>query len=234
MKGLSPFETRQLILSIGTHKTERALSPVEVAKYLQKVLDAGEKRGEIAERLHLRGTSMIGRFLRLLSLPIQVRRLINWGSDPTSLSFYAASEIARLEVSQDQITLAKAALESQLNKSDIIQVVQIHQRSNESIDNCIKAVLKQRPIVERRHLIAGELCCEELKTKLNQASQLTRDNLLQTVLKRHLPNVSPFGTKLGDGYFLIVGDDQLHSQVMSLSDDFEKTITEYLIEGVRF
>lgn len=234
MKGLSPFETRQLILSIGTHKTERALSPVEVAKYLQKVLDAGEKRVKIAERLHLRGTSMIGRFLRLLSLPIQVRHLINWGSDPTSLSFHAASEIARLEVSEEQITLAKAALESQFNKSDIIQVIQIYQRSNKSIDDCIKAVLKQRPIVERRHLIAGELCCEELRTRLKQTSQQIRDNLLESVLERHIPNVSPLGTKLRDGYFLIVGDDQLHSQVMSLSDDFEKTITEYLIEGLRF
>lgn len=233
MKGLSPFETRQLILSIGTHKTERALSPVEVARHLQKALDSGENRVEIAERLHLKGTSMIGRFLRLLSLPIQVQRLINWGSDPTSLSFQAASEIARLAVPQEQIALAKAALESQLNKSDIVQVVQIHQRSNKSIDNCIKSVLKQRPIVERRHLIAGELCCEELKTKLKQTSQLIRDNLLQSVLERHIPNVSPLGIKLRDGYFLIVGDDQLHSQVMALSDDFEKTITEYLIEGVR-
>ena len=43
MRGLSPYEVRQLILSVGTRKSERPLSPVEVAKLMQKALEAGEK-----------------------------------------------------------------------------------------------------------------------------------------------------------------------------------------------
>ena len=233
MKGLTPSEIRQLILSVGTHRSDRPLSPVEVAKYIQKTLDAGEKRMEIADRLHLNDSTMIGRFLRLLSLPLQVQHLIGWGSDLIVLSFHSATEIAKLEFTQEQIILAKAALEKQFNKSETIQVIQIRQRSGNPIENCIEAVLKQRPIVERRHLIVGELRSEELKAVLKQTSQLERDNLLQSTLERHGPSIPPLSTKLGDRYFLLVGNDQFHSEIMSLSDDFEKSITEYLIVELR-
>ena len=62
MKGLSPYEIRQLILSVGTRKSVRPLSPVEVGILIQKALDAGEKREEIADRLHLDGSTVIGTF----------------------------------------------------------------------------------------------------------------------------------------------------------------------------
>ena len=233
MNGLSPLEIRQLILSVGTHRSERPLSPIEVAKLMQKALDAGEKRKEIADRLHLNGSTIIGRFTRLLSLPPQIQHLIGWGSDPTTLSFTTASGIACLESTQEQTTLAKAVLESQLNKSEIVQVVQIRQRSRNSIESCIETVLNQRPVIQRRHVIIGELQSERLKDELKQVSQLGRDNLLQSALERHVPNVPPLDTKLGDEYFLLVGDDQCHRAIMSLSDGFEKSITEYLMLELR-
>ena len=231
MKGLSPSEISKLILSVGTRKSVRPLSPVEVGKLIQKALDAGEKREEIADRLHLDGSTVIGRFIRLLSLPVQVQHLIGWGSDPATLSFTAASMIARLNSHQEQNVLAKASLENQINKSEIIQVVQIKQRSGNSIENCIKAVLDQRPIVEKRHLIIGELQSEKLKAILKQLSQLDRDDLLQATLDRYISNIPYLGCKLGDKYFLLVGDDRFHNAILSLSDDFEKTITEYLMKA---
>ena len=69
MRGLSSAEVRQLILSVGTHKSERPLSPVEVAQLMQKAVKAGENRKEIAARLLLEDSSIIGRFIRLLQLP---------------------------------------------------------------------------------------------------------------------------------------------------------------------
>ena len=177
MKGLSSYEIRQLILSVGTHKSERPLSPVEVAKFMRRTLDMGEKRAAIADRLHLDDSSIIGRFVRLLSLPVQVQHLIGWGSDPATVSFTAASDIARLDSPQEQSALAKVALESQLNKSEIVQVVQIRLRSGKSIESCVKAVLNQRPVIERRHVIIGELQSVQLKEKLKQMSQLERNSL---------------------------------------------------------
>ena len=138
--------------------------------------------------------------------------------------------IARLSSAQEQSVLTKAALESQLNKSEIIQVVQIRQRSGNPIENCIQAVLNQRPIVEKRHLIIGELRSEKLKAELKQVSQLERNNFLHSVLDQHCPNIPHLGCKLGDVYFLLVGDDRFHAEIISLPDGFEKAITEYLIQ----
>ena len=230
MKGLLSHEISQLILSVGTHKSKRPLSPVEVALYMQRALKAGEKRTDIAERLYLEDSSIIGRFIRLLSLPTQVQHIVDWGSDPATVSFSAASGIARLNSEVEQTTLARAALENQLNKSEIIQVVQIRQRSGNSIENCIKAVLDQRPIIERRHVIIGKLTSENLKDKVKHLSQLERNNLLDSALKRHSSEIPHLGSKLGDEYFVLVGDDHFHAAIMKFPQGFENSITEYLIE----
>ena len=229
MRGLSSSEIRQLILSVGTHRSERLLSPIEVANLIQKALDAGEKREAIADRLHLNDSTIIGRFKRLLSLPRQVQHLIGWGSDPATVSFTVAAEIARLGTSQERSDLAKIALENQFNKSEIIQIVQIRKRSGKPLESCLKTVLDQRPVINRRHVIIGELRSERLKDELRHTSQLERDNLLQSALERHVPNVSPLGIKLGDGYFLLVGDDRFHNAIISLFNGFEKSITKYLM-----
>lgn len=228
MRGLSSAEVRQLILSVGTHKSERPLSPVEVAQLMQKAVKAGENRKEIAARLLLEDSSIIGRFIRLLQLPPDVQQLIGWGSDPATVSFTAGSEIARLQEDQEQLALATTALENRFNKSEIVQVVQIRQRSGKSIEECMKVVLNQRPVIERRHVISGSLQSERLKDSLKQISQLERDDLLQSALDRYGPNIQRLGSKLGDGYFILIGDDRLHAAIMSLPEGFEQAITEYL------
>ncbi len=230
MKGLLPDQISQLILSVGTHKSNRPLSPIEVAEYMQSALDAGEKRTDIAEKLYLEDSSIIGHFLRLLSLPPQVQQLIGWGAAPTTISFSAAAGIARLNSGIEQIVLAKAALENKFNKSEIVQVVQIRQRSDNSIESCIKSVIDQRPVVERRHVIIGQLTSEGLKDKVKHLTQLERSTLLQSVLGQHVPDIPHLGAKLGDEYFLLVGDEYFHAAIMALPQGFENSITEYLIE----
>lgn len=230
MKGLLPNEIRELILSVGRQKSKRPLSPVEVAKFMRRALGAGEKRTDIADRLYLEDPSIIGRFIRLLSLPLQVQQLIGWGSDPTTVSFTAAAIIARLKSSQEQIDLAKAVLENQFNKSEIIQIVQIRQRSGNSLESCIKKVLDQRPLTERRHVIIGELQSERLKDKIRQIPQLDRNDLLQSTLEQTAPGIPSLGATLSERFFLLVGDDRFHSAITSLPGGFEKSITEHLIQ----
>ena len=228
MKGLSSSEIRQLILSVGTHRSERLLSPVEVAKLMQKTLNAGVRRSDIAEKLYLEDSTMIGRFVRLLSLPAEVQQCIGWRSNPSTLSFSAATEIARLKSTQQQSTLAKAALENQFKRSEIVQVVQIQRHSEKSIEDSIKAVLDQRPLIERRHVIIGSLQSERLKDDLKKIPQFERNNLLHSALDRHGPNTPRLGSKLGDGYFLLIGDDLFHDAIMDLPDGFEESVTQYL------
>ena len=232
MKGLLSHEISQLILSVGTHKSKRPLLPIEVAEYMQKALDAGEKRTNIADKLHLEDSSIIGHFIRLLSLPTQVQQIIGWGSDPATISFTAAAGIARLESTQEQSILAKAALENQFNKSEILQVIQIRQRSGNAIENCIKSVLDQRPIVERRYVIIGELTSKNLKDRIKNLSQPERNNLLNSALKHHDSDFTYLGSKLGGEYFVLVGDENFHSAIMELPQGFENSITKYLIEAL--
>ncbi|MDE0300036.1 MAG: hypothetical protein OXN17_15485 [Candidatus Poribacteria bacterium] len=228
MKGLSSNEIRLLILSVGTHKSTRPLSPIEVGKYVQRAINAGETRATVAETLLLDDATVIGRFVRLLSLPPQVQQLIGWGSDPATVSFTSASDIARLKSETAQIALAKAALESRLNKSEIIEIVQISERSQRPIESCIEEVLNQRPIVERRHVIIGELQSDSLNETLLHMSQSQRNDLLLSALVRYGLNTSLHGAKLGDGYFLLVGDDVFQSVITSLPGGFEESITKYL------
>ena len=146
------------------------------------------------------------------------------------MSFTAAYEIARLDSTQEQSALAKAALANQLNKFEIRQVVQIRRRSRKSIESCVKAVLNQRPVIERRHVIIGELRSEKLKKELKQIPQLERNNLLQSILDQYVPTTPYLGCKLGDVHFFLVGDDQFHAAIVSLPSGFEKSITKYLMQ----
>lgn len=228
MKGISSYELRQLILSVGTRKSERPLAPVEVGRLIQRALDAGETRIDIANRLHLIGTTMVGRFTRILSLPNQVQQLIGWGVDLATIPIESASQIARLERAEEQLSLAKAVLESRLNKSEIRQVIQIRQRSGNPIEKCITSVLNQRPEIEKRHVIIGELKSEKLTSSFLGTSQLERNNLLRSALEKQLPGVSNLDCKVGNDYFILVGDDNFYDRIMALSGGFENCITEYM------
>lgn len=233
MKGLSSRELRHLILSVGTRKMNRPLSPVEVGKLIQRALNAGEKRATIADKLYLDDpNTIIMRFIRLLSLPVEVQNLVGWGSDSATLSFTSAAMIARLESPQDQRNLATAVLENRFSKSEIIQIIQIRQRSRKPLETCITNVLNQRPVVERKYVIIGELRSIRLTERLKHFSQIERDGLLESTLKANLPHIRGFGCKLGDRFFFLVGDEQFHDQIVSLPGGFEESITKYLTLGL--
>ena len=109
MKVISPENKRDLILSVGIHKKERPLSPVEVAELLQKLINSGTTKKEISQEIVL-DLTMISRFLRLLNLAPEIQHLIGWGGQ-SRISFSTASEIARLKTSAEHKFLAKSTLE---------------------------------------------------------------------------------------------------------------------------
>ena len=67
MKGLSAEQQRDLILSVGTHKQERPLSPVEVAQFIDIEIKSGNTKPELSEERVL-SSYLIDRFFRLLRL----------------------------------------------------------------------------------------------------------------------------------------------------------------------
>ena len=99
---------------------------------------------ELAELVQLRYPTMIGRFKRLLNLSPELRHLVDWGSSNSTISFTAASEVARLDP-DDHGAVLNSILENGLNKNEVMQVVQIRNRSSKNISECIEDVIKLRP-----------------------------------------------------------------------------------------
>lgn len=223
MSDPSPELLKKLILSVGTHKGERPLSPVEVAQGLSALRRSGRTPKDIAGMLHLSGPTMLGRFDRLLSLAPGIRHIVSWGGTPSSITFAAACEIARLG-QPDQEKLADAILTHSMGKGEVIQIIQRHQRSGKPITSCIEEICQLRPQVVRKYVFIGKLISEALRERSATLSQANRDLWLSTAAANVLPHDVRWGGRLGTERFTLVGDESLSRAVRSLMPDFETAI----------
>ena len=82
LPGLSEEQERDGGLSVGTGLKRRRLKPLVVADYIRRgsLIDAGGSLADVATRVGLKSSTMLGRFLRLNDLDDTVRSLVDWGS----------------------------------------------------------------------------------------------------------------------------------------------------------
>src|SRR5687767_2612557 len=118
---LSERERQRLLLSVGTHRGQRPLSPVEVANLYAKMINAGASLSDCARASNLEGPTWVTRFLQLLKLPESVRHLIVFGGGAGTISFSTGAEIAKLENDAEEETLIRAALSHRLSGSEVRQ-----------------------------------------------------------------------------------------------------------------
>src|ERR1043166_6570687 len=110
LPGLSDEQCRHLLISVGTHRRDRALSPLEVAELLEKALGAGATRRQIRSVLQL-GSTEVSTFLRLLELDPGIRHLAGWsGKAKSTIPFSSLAHLAGLSRS-DQTAAAEAILQ---------------------------------------------------------------------------------------------------------------------------
>src|SRR5262245_60099145 len=102
LAALSGEERKRLLLSVGTHRRERYLSPVEVAHLFQKATRGGDTLADLAAAVQLDGTSWVARFITLLKLTPDVQHMVDWGKSGSTLAFTSAVELARLPDVDDQ------------------------------------------------------------------------------------------------------------------------------------
>ena len=228
MFGLSPETSKKLLLSVGTHRSERLLTPLEAAAAMRLALSNGATQKELASRLHFDGPTMVSRFVKLLSLAPSVQPLVGWGSDASTISFSSAFEIARLPEREQQVA-AEAVLANQLGLSEVKQLLQIRQRSGKAIDEAVQAVIAQRPTIEVRHVIVGAITIEDVRGKVTNISQEERNSLLRRALLRR-PELDVRGAKLGLDTFTLVGDKQLRAAMENLPKGFEAAISQSLYD----
>jgi hypothetical protein len=228
---LSPEERKRLLLSVGTHRGRRPLSPGEVATLFAKILSGGGTLSDCAEAAQLEGTTWVSRFLRLLSLPDQVKHLIDWGGKEGAVTFSSASEIARLDNDSDEQLLIQGVLTHRLSGSEVRQVVQLRKRSGRPAKDCLDEVVGMRPRIEKRYVYVGALTSSDLKKKLEEMTQNDRDDLLQKVVQQAFPSAGPALSKLGPTTFTLAGDAKFGEQMNKNKETLERDINESLLKA---
>jgi len=225
--GLSPEAQRDLILSVGTHRGNRRLSPIEVAELMEVAINAGTSVQQLASALLFADSTLVMRFRRLLKLPSAIKHLVGWRGK-SCLSFETASAIARLQSQKEQETVAKAVLEHRLTKPEVYQIVQIQERSGKPITECTEDVLRMRPQIEKRHILIGAIISPNVRKFLVRMTQQERDQFLKNAVNLHASELPPWEGHLGVDRFTLVGNEDFGITVQRLPGGFEEAVNVYL------
>ena len=86
---ISPEEWQNLVLSIATHKKKRRLSPIQVAKILEKIYKQADIN-QLSRDLQIQGPTLIYKFLSLLKLPEELQNFVDFGNRVNHISFSSA------------------------------------------------------------------------------------------------------------------------------------------------
>ena len=177
LAALTPEEQQDLIMSVGVHKKSRRLSPCQVSRLLRKA-STQQSLQDVALDVDLRDDTVLRKFMSLERLPPEIQALVSWGTQPGSISFSVAAEIARVDSIVEIGQLAAAAVEHRLSKEETRSVIQRQRRAGISLDQALGEILKLRPIVERQHIFLGFLS-EDVDEELARRS--IRRNLASLV-----------------------------------------------------
>ena len=230
MSDLTSTELRDLLLSVGTHRANRRLSPLEVARLIEKMLHSDSDRQNCAQRLGI-SLTQVSSFLKLLSVDGQMQHLADWrGTRNASIPFSTLSEIARLDLCEHG-QAAQAVLRHDLKWKEVVQVVQVRERSKEPIEACIDRVLALRQSVQIQHLFMGRITSESDREHLRSLSQVTRDEELRHVLRRLVGPKYRTKSRLGDETFTIVSDHDLPRMLQLAPDELEEFVNRSLQES---
>ena len=231
MLGLSDKDSSLLLCSVGTHQGRRPLSPLEIGELLEKVVANGSSVKDCADELQV-GQTQISTFLKLPKLNPEIQYLADWGrTSKSSIAFSSLAELSRLN-SADQLKAASAILGHSFSWKEVIQLVQLYDRSSKKIDECIKDVNNLRPEVEIRHMVIGEIKSEanrEILLKLNQGQ---RDALFKSVLGQLYGSARGVNGRLSASNFTITSTFDPMRQIDQDADGLEIIIDETITKKV--
>ena len=224
MKNLPVEVQRNLVLSVGTHRGERPLSPIEAGIAIDLEIRHGTSPAELARDLLLKDTTMLPKFRRLLQLPAEVRHLVDWGGSPATISMSSAAEISRLADSDDQQLLADAVLTNRLTKVEVQQVVELSLKQIAVLPEAIQRILSARPKTVHQHIFVGAVNQPRISESISTMTQQQRDGILANVLKRIVPKEISAKGRLGASRFDIVGSEDLAIYFGGVPQGFEQLI----------
>lgn len=229
-------EYSKLLSSIKTGNTgfRRPLSPVQTAKYLQRLID--EEGKENAELMIPLAKTLIGDFLRLLKLPEQCYDAIIWG-EKTSLGvgFSIASFIAKLELDDDKLLLFNEALKQNLIADEIRKITTYYKNNDLSLLEAIEKITNVRPEIISSYLVVISIQ-ENIQKKLEKLTKKhnkTFDAILceKFAEKFEVTDIDSILMK-GNNIVITIKKDQYQNyqkNIKKLGLEYDK-ITEYLVD----
>lgn len=157
---------------------------------------------------------------------------MDWGKSESTIDFTAASEVARLDKPEEQRQLCQAGLQQQLGSDEVKQILQLHRRSGQSIQDCVVEILRLRPCVQRIHVFIGEVTSPDVRERLATISQADRDAAMRPGIKKAFPTLGKFGCRLGPERFTVAGADGLSTELVQGGRESEAAINVALAEAV--
>lgn len=217
---------KNLILSIGKFHI-RKRSPVEVAKLILKAERAGFSRNEIAERCHLKDSSMLSKFTNLLKLPEDYWGLIDWPETGAPISMTAAEKVAQHDTEIQKIIL-DARLKYGFNKDEISFLGQRIKRSGKSPEECIKESLNRRngPVI-LFGVLMGSYYEETIQICWNK-TQYEKDEILALFFRTKYPEETIKVKSRNNGFTIITSKQELFQQLSRNQEELEKQINEFI------
>lgn len=228
VQGVAPDRWRLVLLSVGSHRKRRPLTPTGVASEFKRAIDAGTRAKELASACHFDGPTMVSRFIRLTELDDEVQHLVDWGSGTASVvPFSAAAELARLHPAEHRRAFA-AVLEYGLTSFEVRQLVQSRFRGATSLEAAVAGVVKRRPTVETRTLLIGVISSQDLRHRLEGIDQADRDTLFKKILDSEYGQGTVGKARLGRDRFSILLRPDAVQRVSPAGSDFEQTVSDLI------
>jgi hypothetical protein len=232
MFGLTDEQWRDLVLSVNVHRKTRRLSPHQTAQYLALALEHGTMRA-LGDALGFSDTTTLLKIARLNTLPPDTAPLVEWGTAPGSISMSTAAELMRLPDTESAGAAIKAAVQNRFTKEEARQLVQISERSGETVDGCIKRVLLTRPRVERSELIIGTLLSPIAQKKVAEIGDEPATKRLRLLLAHQFPDVVCQSVRIRCGRFsVLVSEDNADKLRKGLAGRSLETVVTQLLAGI--
>jgi len=200
MERFDKKEEARLLLSVGTHKKDRPFGPIEAGRKLA-IRCEGTPREDVAKKYGL-SSEMLREFLSASKISPKAQQIL----DSWEIGIDKIYRISMLRSLREQNELATALLEYNLSSKEVRNIVQLKNRNlTFSITDCVKTVVKSRPIIERRHLVVTEIdndTLEKIKEQI-KSHNVSAEKLLITTLEKFLPSNSLISFKMRDKIIIL-------------------------------
>ena len=147
------------------------------------------------------------------------------------ISMTTASFIGGIDDKVNQIKLFEGVIKHKLTKSDVFEIIS-HWKKNgkKDISISIKEVLSYKPKVETQELIMGAIKSKTLHKILSKKTNLEKNKLLNSILKKELKEINYKGAILKNDKFIIIGDSTTLKQINKLNISLENVLENKIKE----